>query len=179
MRMKVSYRPTFSQFADNYLATYYSGGVQTLRRVGGGPLIMLLGALLIIYAGNRVSFWLLRYPLIFIGLAIALYGLSVALGPLFNIFLVWLRRKQLFENKKSLTTLELKARHLHVDQSGERVKVPLDHIQTIQHRSESSWILTRSGTLLYIPRAGLVSGDHDQFVQALEEKLTPPETNAP
>ncbi len=172
--MKISYRPTFAQFSDNYLATYYSGGVKTLQRVAGGPALMLLGVLLIVLVFDRVDSWLLRAPTILVGLAITFYGLSYALGPLFNVFLVSLRKDRLFD-EKALTVLELQAANLHVDQSGEKVKMPLSQIKSVQHRKESTWILTQGDTLIYVPREGLLSGDHDRFVLALEEKIAPKE----
>jgi len=173
--MKISYRPTFTQFSDNYLATYYSGGVKTMQRVAGGPALMLLGVLLIIFVFDRTNSWLLRAPVILAGLAIAFYGLSYALGPIFNVFLVSLRKKQLFDSKKALTTLELQAEVLQIDESGERVKLPWSQIKSVQHRKDSTWILTQGDTLIYVPREGLLFGDHDKFVQALEEKISPKE----
>lgn len=173
--MKISYRPTFDQFADNYLSTYYSGGVRTMQRAAGGPGMILLGAIAIILVGARLPGSWLRLPLTLVALATVLYGLSYTVRPLVNVFLVWLRRKQLFEGKKSLTTLELKDNFLHVNQSGEQVKMPLSQIQSIQHRSVSTWILTHADVLIYIPRGNLLTGDHDKFVAALEKKLAPPD----
>jgi hypothetical protein len=173
--VKISYRPTFDQFADNYLSTYYSGGVRTLQRAAGGPAMILLGAIAVILVNDRVQSAWLKIPFIIVGIATVLYGLSYTVRPVFNVFLVWLRRKQLFEGKKALTTLELKGEFLHIDQSGERIKLPLSQIQSVQHRSVSSWILTHADILIYIPRQGLKSGDHDKFVAELEKKLVPPE----
>lgn len=173
--MKLSYRPTFEQFSDNYLATYYSGGVSTLRRIAGGPALMLAGVLLLVFVFDRVDSWLLRAPSVLVGLAIFFFGLSYAVGPLFNVFLVSLRKEQLFDSEISLTTLELQAEDLYVDESGEKVKLPLTQIKSVQHRKESTWILTHGDTLIYVPRQGLMSGDHDRFVQALEEKIAPKE----
>lgn len=173
--MKLSYRPTFDQFADNYLSTYYSGGVRTLQRAAGGPAMILLGAIAAILIGERIQTAWLRLPLTLIALATVVYGLSYTVRPLFNVFLVWLRRKELFEGKKARTTLELKGNFLLVDQSGESIKLPLSQIQSVQHRSVSTWILTLADVLIYIPRTGLLSGDHDKFVAALEKKLAPPE----
>jgi transcriptional antiterminator Rof (Rho-off) len=171
--MKISYRPTFDQFADNYLSTYYSGGARTLQRAAGGPAMILLGAIAIILVNDRVETGWLRVLFFIVGIATALYGLSYTVRPVFNVFLVWLRRKQLFEGKKALTTLELKGEFLYIDQSGERIKMPLSQIQSVQHRSVSTWILTHADILIYIPRQGLKTGDHDKFVAALEKKLAP------
>ena len=169
--MKVSYRPTLDQFADNYLSTYYSGGVRVLQRAAGGPALIIAGALSMMWFSREVEFWLLQVPLLLLGLLVALYGLYLTLRPLLNLLLVWLRRKQLFESEDAITTLELKGGFLHVTQGKERVKLPLDQIQSVQHRSTSTWILTRSDNLVYIPRQGLLSGSHDEFVGALEEKM--------
>jgi hypothetical protein len=110
-----------------------------------------------------------------VGIAVTLYGVAYTLRPLFNLFLVWLRRKQLFEGKQATTTIELKAGALHVDQGGESVRVPLAQVQSVQHRSTNTWILTHSDNMIYIPRQGLLAGNHDKFVQALEAKLAPAE----
>lgn len=173
MTMKVSYRPTFDQFADNYLSTYYSGGVRVLQRAAGGPLLITLGALSMVWVSQWVSFWLFRYPLYLVGIAVTLYGVAFTLRPLFNLFLVWLRRKELFEGEHALTSVELQDNALHVDQGGETLRLPLEKIQSVQHRSTNTWILTSSDNMIYIPRHGLVSGDHDKFVGALEAKLEP------
>ena len=171
--MKVSYRPTFDQFADNYLATHYSGGVRVFQRTAGGPALIIGGALAMVWVSENIDFWLLRYPLLLLGLLVALYGLSYTLRPLFNLLLVWLRRKELFEGKAAITTLELKGGILHVTQGKDQVKLPLDQILTVQHRSTSTWILTASDNLVYLPREGLLTGKHDPFIKALEEKMVP------
>ena len=173
--MKVSYRPTFAQFADNYLATYYSGGVQTLRRAAGGPAVMFLGTLIIILVFDRTPSWWLRLPALLLGLYVFWRGLAYALGPLFNVFLVWLRRERLFGEAALPTTLEIRGKDLHLEQNGEQVSFPVTHIQSIQHRAESTWLLTLSDQMLYVPREGLLSGEHDPFVARLEELLAPPE----
>jgi hypothetical protein len=172
--MKITYKPTFEQFSDNYLATHYSAGVRTMQRLGGGPLIMLAGSLIVVFANDRVALALLRWPLILLGVAVFIYGLSYALGPLFNVFLVWLRRGQIF-SAKAVNSLELKGNDLYIEQNGESVKMPVKQIQSVQHRADSSWLLTYSDNLIFIPREGLLSGDHDKFVHALEEKIAPDE----
>lgn len=173
--MKLSYRPSYDQFADNYLSTYYSGGVRVLQRAAGGPALIMGGALGIVFVSQQIDFWLLRYPLFLVGIGVMFYGLSYTLRPLFNLFLVWLRRKQVFEHANSLSVMELKAGSLHVEQNGEKLKIPLSQIQSVQHRQTNTWILTHSDELIYIPREGLLSGDHDKFVEALEAKLAPEE----
>lgn len=171
--MKLSYQPTYDHFADNYLSTYYSGGVRVLQRAAGGPLIIIAGGLMVVWASANISFWLLRIPLQLIGLGVALYGLSYTLRPLFNLFLVWLRRHEQFESPSATTTLELQGETLTVEQNKETIRIPLADILTLQHRSTSTWILTKNDHLIYIPRTGLLSGEHDKFVQALEDKLAP------
>jgi hypothetical protein len=173
--MKITYRPTFDQFADNYLSTYYSGGVRVLQRAAGGPFLIALGALSMVWVSQWFSSLWLRLPLYLVGIAVTLYGVAYTLRPLFNLFLVWLRRKQLFGSQQATTTIELKAGALHVDQGGEKVRVPLAQVQSVQHRSTNTWILTHSDNMIYIPRHGLLAGNHDKFVQALEAKLAPAE----
>ncbi len=173
--MKLSYQPTYDQFADNYLSTYYSGGVRTLQRAAGGPFLIVIGALLAIWASRNISFWLLSWPVIIGGLYVAFRGLSLTLRPLFNLLLVWLRRHEQFESPEATTTLELRGDALMVEQNKDKIKVPLEEILSVLHRSTNTWIVTKSDNLIYIPRTGLISGDHDEFVQALETKLAPEE----
>lgn len=174
--MKVSYKPTFEQFSDNYLATYYSGGVKTLQRVAGGPLVMFLGTMIVVLTFERTAFWWLRVPAVLLSAYVFWRGLSYTLGPLFNVFLVWLRRSQLY-GEGATTELELRGEKLYIEQNGEQVSIPVKHIQSIQHRAESTWLLTFSDQMLYVPREGLLSGDHDKFVAKLEEALAPKEDN--
>ncbi|HRN50196.1 MAG TPA: hypothetical protein PLC52_04705 [Anaerolineales bacterium] len=169
--MKISYFPTFEQFADNYLATYYGGGVQTLRRAASGPLIMLLGSLIIVVIFDRSNSLWLRLPAVVVGLYVFWRGLATTLGPLFNVFLVYLRREQLFGPQAPATTMSLRGKTLSISQGGEKVSIPVDHIQSVQYRAESTWLLTHSDQMLYIPREGLESGNHDAFVARLEKAL--------
>lgn len=171
--MKVSYIPNFDEFADNYLSTYYSGGVRTLQRAAGGPVMILLGALGALWVAERVGFWLLRYPLMWAGIGLGLYGLYFTLRPLINLLLVWLRRAELFDNPAVKITLELKGDDLHIRQGKDDVRLSMAQILSVLHRSHNTWIITSSDTLVYVPRAGLLSGDHDKFVNALVKKLTP------
>lgn len=173
--MKISYQPTFHQFADNYLATYYSGGVQTVRRAAGGPLVMFLGSLIIVVVFDRTGSWWLRLPAVLLGLYVFWRGLAYTLGPLFNVFLVYLRREQLFGAGAPPTSMSLRGSNLHIEQGGEKVRMPVSHIQSIQYRAESTWLLTHSDQMLYIPREGLDAGDHDAFVARIQKILTPEE----
>ncbi|MCW5874113.1 MAG: hypothetical protein KIS88_05655 [Anaerolineales bacterium] len=173
--MKVRYQPTFAQFADNYLATYYSGGVNTLRRAAGGPLVMFLGSLIIVVVFDRTASLWLRLPAVLLGLYVFWRGLAYTLGPLFNIALVYLRRERLFGSHLPPTSMSLRGKTLHVEQGGEKVRLPVEHIQSVQYRGDSTWLLTLSDQMLYIPREGLESGDHDAFVARIEEILAPEE----
>jgi hypothetical protein len=172
--MKVSFHPTFDQFADNYLSTYYSGGVQTLQRAIGGPVVIVVGAIIMVLANASISFLPARYALYLLGIAAVIFGLRYTVGPLFNLFLVWVRRDELYGKGGKLTTLELKDSNLLVTQGDETVEFPLGKILSVQHRSTNTWVLTQGDNLIYIPREGLASGDHDKFVQELENKLAPP-----
>lgn len=173
--MRVSYRPNYSQFVENYLATYYSSGVGTFRRLAGGPAAILAGALLLILATSRISPGFFRIVLVIIGTLIILAGIYYALQPLINIFLVRLRREQLFGDETGPTIIELKGKHLHITENQEKLKLPIIQIKSIQHRAESTWILTEGDYLVFVPRSGLIDGDHDSFINSLETILEPDE----
>jgi len=173
--MRVSYRPNYSQFVENYLATHYSGGVGTLRRLAGGPLGIIAGALLIIAALSRLSTGFFRGFLVVAGSLLILAGLFYAVQPLINVFLVRLRREELFGDEIGPTTIELIDNQLHITENQEKLKLPIDQIKSIQHRAESTWIITHGDYLLFVPRSGLIEGDHDSFVSALEALLEPEE----
>lgn len=169
--MRVVYRPTFSQFVDSYLATHFSGGVQTARRLVGGPLVLLLGALTIIAANAWMAASILRLLIIALALFFALYGLFLTLLPIINIALVWLRRDQILGGEDARTVLELGKDHLLIIENNDAVRLPLRKIKSIQHRSQGTWILTEEDFLISIPREGLLEGDHDAFVYALEQSM--------
>lgn len=173
--MRVSYRPNYSQFVENYLATHYSGGVGTLRRLAGGPTAILAGALLIISALSRLSTGFFRGLLVIAGSTLILAGLFYALRPLINILLVRLRREELFGDEIKPTIIELLDNQLHITENQEELVLPINQIKSIQHRAESTWILTHGDYLLFVPRSGLIEGDHDSFVSALEDLLEPNE----
>lgn len=173
--MRVAYRPTFSQFVDNYLATHYSGGVRTLSRLAGGPSLLLGGALVIVAARAWIGSVVLSVLVSVLGVLLLLGGALYTFQPLFNIFLVWLRRDELFGEGREATVIELRRGNLFVKENGEKVKLPLEQIQSIQHRAESTWILTQGDYLIAVPRHGLLEGDHDGFVAALEAAVQPPE----
>lgn len=169
--MRIAYRPTFSQFVDSYLATHFSSGVKTARRLAGGPIVLLLGALVMIAANAWIAATLSRLMITIIGLLVALYGLFLTLLPVINIFLVWLRRDQLLGGQDALTVLELRKTQLVITENGETVELPLQRIKSVQHRNQGTWILTEGDFLISIPRKDLHEGDHDAFVYALEQAM--------
>ncbi len=171
--MRLSYRRTFSQFADSYLATYYSSGVQTIRRRAAGPFYALIGGLLIVFGNNPAMSLLFRVLLYVAGVALVLYGLGYTLLPFFNLFLVWLRREEFLGPEGTPISLEIKAGQLIVREGKNSTKIPIKQIKTVQQRSDSSWLLTESDQLIAIPRHGLLSGDHDKFIEAVESALSP------
>jgi len=171
--MEIAYRRRFSQFVDNYLASYYSAGVQTFQRIAGGPLLVFFGSLAIIFARQdgpgvalRVVLWLLA--LVLIG-----YGAAWMLRPFVNIGLVWLRRAEFLGPEGALVRLRLntEADRIEVQEPDGDFAVPLKDILAIQHRAESAWIVTRSDHMLFVPRRHLVSGDQDAFIAAIERIL--------
>ena len=173
--MRISYRPSYAQFAENYLATHYSGGVGTLRRIAGGPLTILVGALLAFAASSRLTPGFFRGFVVFIGILLILAGIFYTFQPLFNLFLVRLRREQLFAESMGPTIIELSGEELIVTEGSEKLKLPLDQIKSIQHRADSTWLLTEGDYLIYVPRDDLLEGEHDSFIASLEKMLEPEE----
>jgi hypothetical protein len=173
--MRLSYLPTYSQFVENYIATHYSSGVGTFRRLAGGPTAILAGALLTLIAYSRLSSGFFRVAFIIIGSLTILAGIYFVLQPLFNILLVRLRREELFGSEIGPTTIELKGEYLNITENQEKLKLPIHQIKSIQHRAESTWILTEGDYLVFVPRNGLIEGDHDLFITSLETLLEPDE----
>lgn len=172
--MKLSYRRTFSQFADSHLASHYSMGSQTLRRVALGPFIMLLGAL-VLFIGRRPSlFWLLRGAFILAGLVVLLYGLFLALRPFIDLALVYLRRDEFLGPEGQPVTLELLPEALRVTDGDTQADIPFKDILAVKYRAAGAWVITRSDHLIAIP-ADLTEGDADAFLAALDAVLNPPE----
>lgn len=162
--MKIKYQPTFSHFADNYLTSYYSAGVQTFRRVAGGPLLIWIGSSLL-FSINENSFYK------FSGFLIALYGLIYTLKPAFQIFLVWLRKDKILEQHPISLELDKEHQTIIIDDQQEKFILPLTEINSIQHRSQNTWLLTSSDQMISIPRHNLLEGDHNTFLEALEKIL--------
>jgi hypothetical protein len=167
--MRISFKRTFAQFSDNYLATHYSGGVKTISRLVGGPIIIVGAVLLAVTTNSRLQASFLRLPFLVLAFTTLIYGLLRTLQPLINLFLVWLRRDQLFSDEQSAISLQLKGDKLIIEENDEKIDFPIEQIKSIQHRAESTWILTEGDYLISIPRAGLSEGNHDKFFTALED----------
>ena len=91
--------------------------------------------------------------------------------PIFNIFLLWLRRDDLLGDPPSPTILDLKESHLDITQGQESLELPLKQIKSIQRRSQGAWLLTESDHLISVPRQGLLEGDYDAFMTTLEQAM--------
>ena len=85
--MQIKYRRTFSQFIDNYLASYYSAGVQTFRRIVGGPLTIAVGVSLINFGRRPNSLGFVSALLWIIGLVFLSQG--ALLVALFSHVYIW------------------------------------------------------------------------------------------
>lgn len=171
--MRIEYRRTFQQFTDNYIASYYSAGVRPFTRLLGGPALIFLGIAAVILLRRPTTPLFIEILIWFAGGLLALYGLSYTLRPVINIGLVWLRRDEFLSEKNIPIAIELDSENetlLVYDPEGQ-LKIPLTGIRSIQHRSESTWILTHSDHLIFIPRHDLLAGDHDAFIAALEAIL--------
>jgi hypothetical protein len=93
------------------------------------------------------------------------------LRPWFEIFLVWLRRDEFLGEEGAHITVELFDDKLRVSEDKDTFDVPLENVLHVQRRAASTWIVTQPDNLLFIPNENLLSGDHDAFVDALEELL--------
>ena len=164
MSIKIKYQPTFSHFIDNYLTSYYSAGVQTFRRIAGGPLLIWIGSS-ILFSSSQISFY--KY----FGFIVTLYGLIYAIKPILQICLVWLRKDKFLDQNP--VSLELDKEHQTIiieDQKG-KFTLPLSEINSIQHRSQNTWLLTTSDQMISIPRHNLLEGTHNTFIEAVEKIL--------
>jgi hypothetical protein len=171
--MEIVYKQSFAQFVDSYLATYYSSGIKTFSRTAGGPLQVFIAILLIINARNpntwrffQIVFWLLSAYLL-------LKGVLQTIQPAIDVFLVWLRKDTIIEENLPIhLKLDVEKEHIAVT-NGDKdpLNFLLADIKSIQHRKTSAWILSTTDFLLYIPRTGLISGNHDAFIQAVEAVL--------
>ena len=46
--------------------------------------------------------------------------------------------------------------------------MPFDQVLAVQRRARAAWIITKTDNLLYFPFEGLLEGDPDAFLDALE-----------
>ncbi len=173
--MQISFQRTFAQFSEDYLATHYSGGVSSLGRLAGGPLLIVIGTL--IANASRAQFEsAFALTLAFaISISFILWGAIQTLKPLFNLFLVWLRREAMFSGENAKVEMEITGEILKITEGKENIELPIDQIKSIQHRSQSTWILTEGDYLIAIPREGIRRGNHEDFISALEEIKYPDE----
>lgn len=167
--MRIAFQRTFNQFSENYLATFYSGGVRSLSRFMGGPSLIVIGAIFIINSNRQIESSLLKIIITIVSVSLIIFGLWQTLQPLINLFLVWLRRDVLFSAENAYVELEIIGDILFVKEGQEKLELPIEKIKSIQLRSESSWILTEGDYLISIPREGIDKGDHEKFITALEE----------
>jgi hypothetical protein len=172
--MRLSYRRTFSQFADSHLASHYAIGRDTLRRIALGPLAMLAGALIFFIGRRPALFWLLRGLFVLLGLAVLLYGLFLALRPFIDLALVYLRREDFLGPEGQPVSLELLPEALRVTDGDTQADIPFKDILAVKYRAAGAWIITKSDYLIAIP-ADLTEGDADAFLAALDAILNPPE----
>ena len=171
--MRIQYRRTFSQFIDTYLSTYY--GHNAFARILGGPALIVIGGVMLVFSGRENYGWFLRAVLILIGGIILVRGLIMMLRPLVNIFLVWLRRDEFLGEDNAKTTIELYEDRLTVTDADGEIEMPLEKILAVSLRTDGAWIVTDSDNIVYVPRENLLEGDHDEFVEALELAIAPDE----
>lgn len=172
--MRIEFRRTFSQFVDNYIASYFGTPGQTFIHITGGPLLIVSGAFLIIFTRNAEIWSALVLIIDLVAILLILYGLFYALRPALNIFLVWLRRDQ-FLGLETNIALELLDEDLRVHEGADPFDLPLDQIIAVQRREKSAWIITKSDYLIYFPLENLISGHADKFLDALDEAIAPDE----
>ncbi len=170
--MKITYRYTFSQFTDHFIAQYYSGGIRVFTRLMGRPKITITNP---ITRGNtrQVEVGFGYYLLWGIGLVIALFGLLYFVRPGLQLLFVRSRKDEFFgtNGEEVELTLDLEEQLILIKGPDGESDLPLTEILYIQHRSESSWIITDRDHTIPIPRHELLSGDHDAFISAIEEIL--------
>lgn len=172
---KLTYKRSYAQFADAYLTTYYASGVQSFRRMMGGPFLIFIGAVFYILSRSANS-PLLRWSLLLIGLAIGLYGLLYSLRPLIDLGLVWFRRDEVLGEEGQTISVQLLEENLEATLPEGRFEISYENILLLQRRTDASWIITTTDQIIQIPRENLLEGDHDAFMEELDAILNPPET---
>jgi hypothetical protein len=170
--MKLSYKRTFSQFVENYIASYYSAGIRIFQRLAGGPILIFFG-ILILTSTHRIQIGFFRVLAWLIGFVIVLYGTFYFLRPAIQLFLVWLRRDQFLgeEGEEIILELDSDQQLITINDPEGQSQLPLTDIRSIQHRADSTWILTTQDQMIYVPRKDLTSGDHDSFIQTITDIL--------
>ena len=170
--MKISYRYTFSQFTDNFIAQYYSGGIRVFTRLLGGPILIFIGILIIGYT-RQMEVGAGYYVLWVIGLLITLFGLAYFTRPGLQLLFVRSRKDEFLgtDGEEVELTLDPEAQTVLIKGPEGESELPLTEILYIQHRAESTWIITNRDHTIPIPRKELTSGDHDAFISAIEEIL--------
>lgn len=172
--MRIEFQRTYSQFVDHYLATYFGAVGKTIFHLIGGPALIVIGAFLLIYTRSANIWSVLLFIINLIAIAIILYGVYYILRPALNLFLVWLRREQLFGDD-SIMALELLDENLRVHEGADPFDLPLDQIIAVQRRAASAWIITKSDNLIYFPFEDLLSGDAEAFLNDLDAAIAPDE----
>ena len=173
--MRIEYRRTFAQFIDNYFATYYGAAGQTAFRLVGGPSMMVIAALLIIFVNTRGFTGMLRTLFIVFAILVFILGLYYMLRPALHILLVWTRKEDFIGPKDATIALEMHPDFLRVYENKEQLDLPFDQIEAIWRRARSAWVITKSDNLVYFPFEDLISGDADKFADALDEATAPDE----
>ncbi len=132
---------------------------------------MVIGVIITVIANANLRSGFFRGLFGVIAILLIGFGFVRMLQPLFNLFLVWLRRDTLFSKENAFVEMELGEDSLRVSEGSEEIDLKIDQIKSIQHRTESTWILTEGDYLISIPRDGILSGDHEKFVAAIDELL--------
>lgn len=162
--MRISYQPTFSHFVDNYLATYYSAGIKTFKRSAGGPIFLIVGVTI---ASLSDSSWFLKL----VGYVFSTYGFFLMVKPYLNLLLVWFRRDTFLQKDPISLEYFPQKQHILLIDNENNIQIPLSEINSIQHRADKTWILTKTDQLIYVPVNDLLSGNHDDFINAIEKSL--------
>lgn len=157
---------------DNYIASYYSAGVQTFSRAFGGPLMVMAGIIILAVVRKPGMGVFLSAGAWAGGAALLAAGTLRTLRPWIDLGLVWLRREEFLGADEAISVeLDTQAETLILQDTERVLTFPLSEIRSIQHRTNSAWILTQSDQLVYIPRHDLLDGDHDAFMGAIEAIL--------
>ena len=170
--MKVEYKRTFAQFADNYITSYYSSGIQPIFRLLGGPILILIGVRVFGFLSSEPNPFLVI--LIWIaGIFLMLFGGGLALQPFLQLFVIWIRREEHIGKDGEIVTIEFhpESGALTISESEGKLELHINDLKSIQYRADSTWLLTQSDNMIFIPRSGLTSGDHDLLIETIESMI--------